>query len=171
MFKNCPVITIGDVFTRVDKNGKVWKAEIINRTEYFVDVKKTQPYQIKICDEEPIRQKKFYNGAWHFKDVGGVFHYEDAEPTFERCMIHRYYEEVETDEVVKGKLLDYNKRVKVPTAKYYIDCKEDYSKHWKYDRPYELIKYGDGVEEPEHIETTDAQEGFELFWKYCEEGE
>ena len=165
MFKNCPIIEVGDVFTRIDKNGKVWKAEVINRTEYFVDVKKIQPYQIRICDEEPIRQKKFYNGAWHFKDVGGVFHYEDAEPTFERCMLHRYYEEVETEEEVKtiwgG---TYKKTVKVPTAKYYIDCKEDHTRHYKYDRPYELVKYGDGVEASE-----DAEEGFELFYRYCEE--
>ena len=169
-FKHCPVIQIGDIFTRIDKNGKVWKAEVINRTEYFVDVKKTQPYQIKVYDEEPIKQRKFYNGEWHIKYVDGVFHYEEAEPTIERCMIHRYYEEVESDEIVKSIWGEYKKRVKVPTAKYYIDCKEDYSKHWKYDRPYEIVKYGDGVNEPEHKEKISSEEALELFYKYCEEG-
>ena len=84
-------------------------------------------------------------------------------------MIHRYFEEVEGDEIVKGWFGEYRKKVKVPSAKYYIDCKEDYSKHWKYDRPYELVKYGDGAEKPKHIETTNAEEGFKLFYKYCEE--
>ena len=164
-FKHCPIIEVGDVFTRVDRNGKTWTAEVINRTEYFVDVKKIQPYQVRICDEEPIRQKKFYNGAWHFKNVGGVFHYEDAEPTFERCMLHRHYEEVESDEDVKSIWGTYKKRIKVPTAKYYIDCKEDYTKHYKYDRPYELVKYGDGVERSNN----DVEEALNMFYKYCEE--
>ena len=34
-FKFAPEVKIGDVFTRVDKNGNVWKAEVINRTELF----------------------------------------------------------------------------------------------------------------------------------------
>ncbi len=147
MYNNCSIIEVGDVFKRVDKNGKVWTAEVVNRTEHFVDVKKTQPYQRKVGDEY----------GWH---------YEDAEPTFERCMLHRKFEEVECGESekigFKGTFIskDYKR---VPTAKYYIDCKEDYSKHWKYDRPYELTKYGDGVEE-----AGDAEEGFDLFYKYCE---
>lgn len=167
MFNNCSIIEVGDVFKRVDKNGKVWTAEVINRTEYFVDVKKTQPYQVRVCDEEPIRQKRFYNGCNHIKEVGGVYHYEDAEPTIERCMLHRKFEEVEDgEEETRGLYGTYMKKKyrRVPTAKYYIDCKEDYSKHWKYDRPYELTKYGDGVEE-----AGDAEKGFELFYKYCEE--
>ena len=86
-------------------------------------------------------------------------------------MIYRYYEEVESDEIVKGIWGEYKKRVKVPTAKYYIDCKEDYSKHWKYDRPYEIVKYGDGVNEPEHKEKISIEEALELFYKYCEGGE
>ena len=84
-FKYYPVIEVGDVFTRMDRNGKIWKAEVVNRTEYFVDVKKTQPYQIKVADEGIAGQC----GCWH---------YEDAEPTTERCMLHRYYEEVEDGE-------------------------------------------------------------------------
>lgn len=122
MFQYCPIIEIGDVFTRIDKNGKTWKAEVIDRTEYFVDVKKTQPYKIKVGDE----------WGWH---------YEEAEPTFERCMLYRHYEEVETDEIVKGLFGCYKKKIKSPTARYYINCKEDYSKHSEYDRSYDLIKY------------------------------
>ena len=155
-FKYCPVVEVGDVFTRVDKNGKVWKAEVINRTEYFVDVKKTQPYQIKVADEGERGQL-------------GFWHYEDAEPTIERCMLHRHYEEVEAgEEETRGLFGTYMKKIyeKVPTARYYIDCKEDYSKHWKYDRPYELIKYGDGVAE----NTEPAEVGFKKFWNYCETG-
>lgn len=164
-FENCPIIEVGDVFTRIDKNGKTWKAEVINRTEFYVDVKKTQPYKIRVFDEEPIRQKKFYNGEWHFKNIAEIFHYEDPEPTFERCMIYRRFEEVEGDEIVKGWFGEYRKKVQVPTAKYYICCKEDYSKFNKYDKTYELVKYGDGVKEPE-----DSEEGFKSFYKYCEEG-
>ena len=142
MFQHCPIIEIGDIFTRIDKNGKVWKAEVIDRTEYFVDVKKTQPYKIKVGDE------------WNW-------HYEDAEPTFERCMLYRHYEEVETDEVIKGIFGCYKKKIKSPTSRYYINCKEDYSKHSKYDRSYDLIKYSK--------ESSDAEEGFKLFYNYCEE--
>lgn len=143
MYKYADDIKIGDVFTRVDRNGKVWKAEIINRTEYFVDVKKIQPYQIKVCDEAPIRQKKFYNGAWHFKDVGGVFHYEDAEPTFERAQINIEYEEYETGEVEESIWGTYKKTAKRPTGKYFIAIKEDYSKASQYDKLYFIDK---GVE-------------------------
>lgn len=162
-FKNCPIIEVGDVFTRVDKNGKVWEAKVINRTEYFVDVEKKSPYQVKICDEEPIREKRFYNGAWHFKYVGGVFHYEDPKPTIERCMIHRIYEEVEDGEKdsIWGKIKKYKK---VPTARYILDVKENYIKSNNYDFNYSLVKYGDGVNEPE-----DAEKGIDLFYKYCEE--
>lgn len=39
-----PMIQVGDVFERIDKNLKIWTAEVINRTDYFVDVKKTNPY-------------------------------------------------------------------------------------------------------------------------------
>lgn len=155
-FEYCPIIEVGDVFTRVDKNGKIWKAEVINRTEYFVDVKKTQPYQIKVADEGERGQL-------------GFWHWEDAEPTFERCMLHRHYEEVEDgEEETRGLYGTYMKKKykRVPTAKYYLDCKEEYSKHFKYDRPYELVKYGDGVEES----VEPAEIGFKKFWNYCETG-
>lgn len=39
-----PMIQVGDVFERIDKNLKTWTAKVINRTDYFVDVKKTNPY-------------------------------------------------------------------------------------------------------------------------------
>lgn len=137
-FNYCPIIEIGDVFTRRDQNGKIWKAEVINRTEYFVDVKKTQPYQIKVANEG-------------FAGQCGCWHYEDAPDTFERCMLHRQHEEVEIGESEKQGLFgtyiskDYKR---VPTPFYYIDCKEVYSKSYKWDKPYTLRKYGDGVEEP-----------------------
>lgn len=135
-FKCCPIIEVGDVFTRVDKNGNVWKAEVVNRTECFVDVKKTQPYQIRVANSG-------------ISGMYGCWHYENAPETFERCMLHRHYEEVEDgEEETQGLCGLYMKKKykKVPTAKYYLDCKEEYSKHYKYDRPYELIKYGDGIE-------------------------
>lgn len=151
-FNYCPIIEVGDVFTRIDRNRKVWEAKVINRTEYFVDVEKKQPYQVKFGDIET---------------GGETGHYEDAPVTYERCMLHRRYAEVEVGESEKVGLYgtyiskDYKK---VPTAWYYIDCKEDWSAHSKYDRPYELRKYGDGVNEPE-----DCQSGIDLFHKYCEE--
>ena len=138
MFTFAPEIKVGDVFTRIDKNGKVWKAEVINRTEYFVDVKKTQPYQVKVCDEEPIRQKKFYNGAWHFKDVGGVFHYEDAEPTFERAEIIEEYIEEETGEIEESIWGIHRKTRRVKTNNYFLKLKEEYSKHSQYDKVYKF---------------------------------
>ena len=150
-FKYCPVIEVGDTFTRIDKNGKVWKAEVVRRTECFVDVKKTQPYQIKVLD-----------------DNGFTWHYEDAEPTFERCEIHRHYEEIEDGETeADGIWGKYAKKLfkKVPTAFYWIAIKENYSAHSKYDRTYKLKKYGDGVEESKET----CKDEFNLFYKYCEE--
>ena len=149
-FNHCPVIEVGDIFTRKDKNGKVWTAEVINRTEYFVDVKKNQPYQIKVADNE---------FSWH---------YEDAEPTFERCEIHRHYEEIEDGETeAEGIWGKYAKKLfkKIPTAYYWIDIKETYSAHYKYDRTYKLLKYGDGVEKSKET----CEEALNKFYKYCEE--
>lgn len=151
-FKYCPIIEVGDVFTRIDRNGKVWKAEVINRTEYFVDVKKTQPYQIKVADEGERGQL-------------GFWHYEDAPETFERCMLHRHYEKVEDGEEETWGLYGLYKEKKyknVPTDKYYLDCKEEYSAHSKYDRPYELVKHETNIEP--------AEIGFKKFWNYCETG-
>ena len=86
-FNNCSVIEVGDVFTRIDRNGKVWKAEVINRTEYFVDVKKIQPYKRKVVDD-CFTTSKYYGGQKHVR-TQYLTHEEHAEPTFERCIIHR----------------------------------------------------------------------------------
>lgn len=153
-FNYCSVIEVGDTFTRIDKNKKVWIARVISRTEYFVDVEKIQPYQIKVSNSD--ESSKY-----------GCCHYEDAKPTIERCMLHRHYEEVECGESEKEGLFgkytskDYKK---VPTALYYIDCKETWSAHSKYDRTYKLIKYGDGIEEnPETI-----SDSINKWFNYCE---
>lgn len=69
MFEFAPDVKIGDVFTRIDRNGKVWAATVVKRTEYFVDVEKKQPYKIWLSDGEKLEQV-------------------EAEPTFERCAIH-----------------------------------------------------------------------------------
>ena len=140
MFTYAPEIKIGDIFTRTDKNGNIWKAEVINRTEYFVDVKKTQPYQVRVCDEEPIRQKRFYNGCNHIKEVGGVYHYEDAEPTFERAQINIDYEEYETGRMKKGLFGEYPETAKRQTGKFFIAIKEEYSKSNQYDKIYFIKK-------------------------------
>lgn len=152
-FTYCPIIQVGDIFSRVDKNGKRWKAKVIDRTEYFVDIEKTQPYQIKVADEGIAGQY----GCWH---------YEDAKPTIERCMIYRKYVEVEDGQVEEQGLYGpYMKTLykKVPTAEYYIEVKETYSAHSEYDRTYKLIKYGDGVEQRE-----DDLIGIQKWFNYCE---
>lgn len=55
-YEFAPEIKIGDVFTRLDRNGKTWTATVVNRTEYFVDVEKRQPYKIWVCDGEKTYQ-------------------------------------------------------------------------------------------------------------------
>lgn len=148
-FKYCPIIEVGDVFTRVDKNGKVWTAKVINRTEYFVDVEKIQPYQIKVGDEF----------GWHYEDG-------ESNKTYERCEIHRHYIEEEDGYEERtdffGKKYMTKKYKRVPTNKYWIECKEDYSKHSKYDRTYELIKH--------ETKSESAEIGLKKFWNYCETG-
>lgn len=145
-FKHCPIIEIGDIFTRIDKNGKTWKAEIINRTEYYVDVKKYMPYKAKVGDE--------YG-----------YHYEDAPVTIERAMLYRVYEPVENGtEIITdffGNKIERPKIERVPTARYHIQLKEDFTKHRKYDRDYYLIKY--------EKQTSSAEEGFQTFYNYIEE--
>ena len=152
-FNYCPIIEIGDIFTRIDRNGKIWKAEVINRTEYFVDVKKTQPYQIKVADDGERGQL-------------GFWHYEDAPATFERCRLYRHYTQIEDGEKdsLWGKIKNYKE---VATAIYYIDCKEVYSKYYNWDKCYKLKKYGDGVEE----NTEPIEETLNKFFNYCEGGE
>ena len=124
-FKFAPEVKVGTIFTRVDKNGKVWTAEVIDRTEYFVDVKKTQPYQIKVANDDISGQL----GCWH---------YEDAKPTYERAQINEVYHEEETDEVVKSIWGTSYKKVKVKENKYTIHLKEEYSKYNQYDKVYQF---------------------------------
>lgn len=148
----CPIIQVGDIFSRIDRNGKRWEAKVINRTEYFVDVEKSQPYQIKV--------------ATRYENIIESYHYEDPKPTIERCMIYRKYVEVEDGQVEEQGLYGpYMKTLykKVPTAEYYIEVKETYSAHSKYDRTYKLIKYGDGVEQRE-----DDLIGIQKWLNYCE---
>ena len=79
-FNNAPEIKVGSVFYRVDRNGKEWTATVINRTEFFVDVEKRQPYQIRVSDG--------YGKSW----------YEDAPAIIERCEIIAGTEEMPTGE-------------------------------------------------------------------------
>lgn len=144
-FKHCPLITVGDVFTRIDRNRKVWTAEVINRTEYYVDVKKNQPYQIKVGDEF----------GWH---------YENAPDTFERCMLHRTKKEIENGTYYNPLLkCEMPKKEMIDTDEYWIDVKENFSKSWKYDKGYTLVKHDPNVKHP----TVD--EALEQFYKFCEE--
>ena len=148
MFNHCSIIQVGDIFTRTDRNGKVWKAEVINRTEYFVDVKKYTPYKVKIGDE--------YGWRW-----------QEAPPTIERAELYRVYEPVEngTETIVDffGNKIERPKIEKVATAKYHIRLKEDYSKHSKYDRDYYLIKYDN--------HTVSCDEAFKIFYDFMKEDE
>ena len=123
-----PEIKVGDVFTRIDRNGKTWTAEVINRTDCFVDVKKTQPYQIRVLNNDE-------SGKY------GCCHYEDPAPTYERAMINEEKVQVETGKMIKGLFGDYPETKYVGTGKYFIDIKEEYSKSYEYDKSYVLTKY------------------------------
>lgn len=127
MFKYAPDIKVGDVFTRIDRNGTIWKAEVVNRTELFVDVKKYDPYERKF-------QTGFYE--WEYEK-------KIPEPTFERAQINIEYEEYETGRMKKGWFGEYPETAKRPTGKYFIAIKEDYSKASQYDKLYFIDK---GVE-------------------------
>lgn len=147
-------IQVGTVFKRVDKNGNIWEAKVINRTDYFVDVEKTQPYQIKVADKE-------------YGDIG-IWHWEDAPVTYERCQINQIMKEVETGEYEDYKDLfgnDVHKPItkRVGTRDYYIMCKEDYSKYPKYDKRYDY-------QAPAH-DYEESEKGIERFFNYCETGE
>ena len=142
MFKFAPEVKVGTIFKRIDRNGKVWEAKVINRTEYFVDVEKTQPYQIKVGDE----------WGWH---------YEDAAPTYERAEIKENYDYIETGETEKTIWGNIPKKKKVKLNYYSLHLKEDYSRSWKYDKTY-CFQYKDAA-------TEDAKIGLDLFYKYCEE--
>lgn len=124
-------IKVGDVFTRIDKNGKIWEAKVIHRTEYFVDVEKTQPYQIKVLNTN-------ISGKY------GCYHYEDAPKDYERCEILQDKEYVCVGKRKSLSLFGNEELVDdmqwIPTGNYSISVKEIYSKHSKYDKTYRLIK-------------------------------
>lgn len=124
-------VKVGDVFTRTDKNGKIWEAKVINRTEYFVDVEKTHPYQIKVANEDISGQF----GCWH---------YEDAPKTYERCEIIPIKEYVCVGKRKSLSLFGGEHLVDdmqwIPTGDYAINVKEDFSKYPQYDKTYKLIK-------------------------------
>ena len=124
MFKFAPEVKVGDIFTRVDKNGKVWKALIINRTEYFVDVVKYHPYEVK-----------FQTGCYPWE-----YEKKIPDPTTERAQINIEYEEYKTGKMKKGWFGEYPETAKRETGKYFIAIKEDYSKSSKYDKLYFLDK-------------------------------
>lgn len=123
-FNNAPEIKVGSVFYRVDRNGKEWTATVINRTEFFVDVEKRQPYQIRVSDG--------YGKRW----------YEDAPAITERCAIVPEEEEVPTGEMrpfgLFGGLIPAMKRV--CTGEYFIRVKEVYSRFPDRDKWYKLKK-------------------------------
>ena len=63
-------ISVGDTFTRIDKNGKTWVATVTKRTPQFVYVNKVRPYKVKVMDEFP-----------------GCYTLQDAKDTIERAEI------------------------------------------------------------------------------------
>lgn len=124
-----PEIKVGDVFSRTDVNGNVWTAEVINRTDQFVDVKKISPYKRKVANSDESGSL----GCWHW---------EDSEPEYERAMINETLIDMATGEKVKnifGELVDEYKKFK--TGEYIIILTE-YDKWNKYyKKAYYLDKY------------------------------
>lgn len=136
-FDFAPNVKIGSVFSRIDRNGKKWIAEVVSRSEYFVDVKKIQPYKRRVVDDS-FTTSKFYGGAKRKKSYY-LSHEEDAEPTFERAQICEDWKEIDTGEIdfdLYGEPMPVKKRV--PSGKFYIKIKEEYSKFSNYDKVYSL---------------------------------
>lgn len=44
-YKYAPEIKVGSIFDRFDMNGKRWIAEVVKRTEYYVNVEVKSPYE------------------------------------------------------------------------------------------------------------------------------
>lgn len=124
MFNYAPEVKVGDVFTRTDKNGTVWRAEVINRTEYFVDVKKFHPYEVK------------FSTGWYEWD----YEKRIPEPTVERAQLYIERKTVPTGRMKKGFFKEYPETEEVPTGRFFIGIKEDYGKHSQYDKIYYLEK-------------------------------
>lgn len=120
MYKIAPEVKVGDTFTRIDKNGTVWIAKVINRTSCFVDVLKYHPYEVKFATG-------YY--AWEYET-------RIPEPTKERARINVETKSVETGEMCRGIFGEYPKTKIVPTGNYFITIKEDYSKYPEYDKVY-----------------------------------
>ena len=126
-YNYAPEIKVGDVFTRIDKNGTEWRAEVVSRTEYFVDVKKYHPYEIK------------FQTGWYECE----YEKRIPEPTIERTKINIEYEEYETGNMKKSIWGEYPEKAKRQTGKFFIAIKEDYSKYPQYDKLYFIDKGSD----------------------------
>lgn len=129
-FSYCPAVEVGDVFTRIDRNGKVWTAEVLERTEKFVKVKKTQPYQVKVLDSG--------NGG-----KLGFWHYENPEPTIERCQLKRERKIVKTGKKKQTMWGIFDEQIEVDDDKYSIYVYEENSKYPNYKKQYFLQKAED----------------------------
>lgn len=129
-FNYCPAVEVGDVFTRIDRNGRAWTAEVLERTEKFVKVKKTQPYQIKVLD----------------RGAGGRFgfwHYENPEPTIERCQLKRERKIVKTGKKKQTMWGIFDEQIEVDDDRYSIYVYEENSKYPNYKKQYFLQKAED----------------------------
>lgn len=127
-YKYAPNIKIGDVFVRIDKNGKEWTAEVIDRTDYYVDLKKIMPYKIKIANTD-------ISGDF------GCYHYEDAPITYERAIIHEVMKLCPTGRVVPSIWNESgfaDEKELRGTGEYFVEIKEPYTKSKKYDKRYYL---------------------------------
>lgn len=54
-------VKIGSIFERVDKNGMVWQAEVIERTDKMVKVLYLNPYDNKVYSSNRLLIMKIYN--------------------------------------------------------------------------------------------------------------
>jgi len=113
------MIKIGDVFSRIDKNGNEWIATVTKVTDYFVDVEKKRPYPIKCYDDEK-----------------GVY-YKDAI-SHERAMVRYEEEEIITDEVVDSCFGKHFKTITRETGRVFIELVDNFSSN-KYANTYNKV--------------------------------
>lgn len=123
-FNFAPEIKVGSIFKRIDKNGGVWTAEVIERTEYYVKVKKNSPYKIKVANND-------------FSGCLGCWHYEETPETYETAKINEIfdYRTKETDRPSIWGGFEYE-TIKIKKNSYSIFIKEPYSKWNNYDKTY-----------------------------------
>ena len=118
-----PEVKIGDIFSRIDKNGNEWIAEVINRTDCFVDVKKYCPYKVKVANSD-------ISGQF------GCYHWEDSEPVTERSLINKEIIPIKTGKMARN---IFGKEVEevqyLSSGKCFIMLKD-----YKNDNPYYLKK-------------------------------